>query len=60
MTFIFGRKKCSACQEKEKELKEKGIHFTYFNLDNLDAEGMAYASFYEVFGKELPVVIEES
>ena len=59
MLKVFGKKLCSACQEKKAELDAKGVEYIYFDLDT--AEGLAEAAFYGILGKNitLPFIIQD-
>lgn len=56
MKLLFGKKLCSACQDKKKEFDKAGIEYKYFDLET--SEGLSKAAFYGVLHKPLPVVIE--
>jgi len=58
MKLLFGKKICSACQQKKAEFDEAGIEYKYFDLDTRD--GLAEYAYRGLPEKQvLPVVVEE-
>jgi len=55
MIKIFGKKLCSACQEKKAELDAQGVTYQFFDLDT--ADGLVEAAFDGVLGRNLPLPI---
>ena len=57
MVLVFGKKTCENCTKKIKELEEKGIIYTYYDLDT--AGGMAKAASLDLLSenKDLPIVV---
>jgi len=58
MIKIFGKKACSACQEKKAELKGQGVNYEYFDLDT--PEGLAEAAYHGLLSNNLvlPIILE--
>jgi len=58
MIKIFGKKACSACQEKKAELKAQGVKYEYHDLDT--PEGLAEAAYHGLLSNNLvlPVILE--
>ncbi len=58
MIKIFGKKFCSACQEKKAELTAQGIKYEYHDLDTPDC--LAEAAFHGLIGRNLslPIILE--
>ncbi len=58
MIKIFGKKFCSACQEKKAELTAQGINYEYHDLDTPD--GLAEAAVHGLIGRDLslPIILE--
>lgn len=61
MIYIFGRKQCTGCQEAKKTMEGDGIDFKFINLDDMDADSLALATYYEILvgNKTLPVIVED-
>ena len=58
MKIIFGRKLCSACQDKKAEFDKAGVEYKYFDLDTID--GLAEYAYRGLPEKQvLPIVLEE-
>jgi len=57
MKIIFGRKLCSACQDKKAEFDKAGVEYKYFDLDTID--GLAEAAYRGFSDQPLPIVLEE-
>jgi len=63
MILIFGRKRCSGCQDKLAELKKEekieGKDYKYYDIDN-DPEGLSILCSYGKFGDGmvLPIIID--
>ena len=59
MIKLFGKKLCSACQEKKAELEAQGIEYRYYDLDT--PEGLAEAAYYGLLDMRhsLPIILEE-
>jgi len=58
MILVFGKKLCSACQEKKKELDKKRIPYIYYDLDTPDGLMEAAARGILKDDIELPIIIE--
>lgn len=56
MILLFGRKLCSACQDRKKELSESNTPYEYYDLD--DSDGLAMAAYYGILGANRPLPIE--
>lgn len=58
MILLFGRKICSACQDKKAEFDKAGVEYKYYDLDTF--EGLAEYTFRGFPEKQaLPIVVEE-
>jgi len=56
LILLFGRKLCSACQDRKKELEKAGTPYEYHDLD--DSDGLAMAAYYGVLRDNQPLPIE--
>ena len=57
MILLFGRKMCSACQDKKAEFDKAGVEYIYHDLDTID--GLAEAAYRGLSDQALPIVVEE-